>query len=117
MKQSDRIIGRQSQLSELQKIVAIAPAIFVTGIPSTGKTIVLNDIFSSYSSSNVACINAIECITPHMIFQRAVNTWSGVKPSVENDFYGYSACQDLAVFVQAVTKLCANEKDTRYLVR
>ncbi|KAI9494954.1 origin recognition complex subunit 5 C-terminus-domain-containing protein [Zychaea mexicana] len=124
--------GRSKQIASLMGLMGkphdrVIPSIFIYGHPSSGKTSVVRAIFEkSLKRSQWAYINCVECHTPHMIFEHALNQWCHWTPSVENRFTGICRIQNVHQFVKAVEEGVAvddnntvvqfGKEETHYLV-
>ncbi|KAI8899779.1 origin recognition complex subunit 5 C-terminus-domain-containing protein, partial [Globomyces pollinis-pini] len=90
-KESTKIIDREKQLLIRNKqMMEIKNAmdsnvdnLFITGIPSTGKTLVLKSMMREVS--NVAWINCVDCLSARIVFERALSQWFEFDDRCENE--------------------------------
>ncbi|KAI9248261.1 origin recognition complex subunit 5 C-terminus-domain-containing protein [Phascolomyces articulosus] len=100
--------GRSKQISSLLGLMGkpndrVIPSIFIYGHPSSGKTSVVRAILDkSLNRSQWAFINCVECHTPRMIFEHALNQWCHWIPSVENQFTGVCRVDNVHQFVKTI---------------
>ena len=101
-----RWIGREEQIDRLVRILgpreAMVSPVFVGGLPSSGKSAVVRDLFQALSLPH-AYINCIESSTPRLVFEAALNQLHGHVPTVANGFGPFEKCADLARFVQLLS--------------
>ncbi|KAJ2827139.1 hypothetical protein IWW50_002032 [Coemansia erecta] len=119
--------GREEQIGQLQRLLGEpsdpTPAcIFVYGPSATGKTAVLRALFNEYDAPgrHHAYINAVECSTPRLLFERALNAWAGHVPTLEGRFANFARCESAVDFVNSVRELQHTQHGwtdaTRYVV-
>ncbi|KAJ2877532.1 hypothetical protein FB639_003714, partial [Coemansia asiatica] len=120
---SEKFPGRDYQIDQLLTMLGepdepTPPAIFVYGPSATGKTSVIRTLFENYDpiGTNYAYINSVECFTSRLLFERALNAWTGHIPSVENKFSNYARCDNLVDFVNVIRGVLDGRKETHYLV-
>ena len=101
-----RWIGRGEQIDRLVRILgpreAMVSPVFVGGLPSSGKSAVVRDLFQALALPH-AYINCIESSTPRLVFEAALNQLHGHVPTVANGFGPFEKCADLARFVQLLS--------------
>ncbi|KAG2173143.1 hypothetical protein INT43_004516 [Umbelopsis isabellina] len=123
--------GRAEQIDTLLGLMGkptdpTVPSILIYGHSSSGKTSLVRALMSkTLPRKQWAYINCIECHTPRMIFEHAVNEWCNWVPSWENQFRSIARIDSLNDFLcvlkegvpineQATETIGDNE--TRYLV-
>lgn len=88
--------SRKKQKIEIEKLVeASHPYFMITGLPSSGKSVVAKSVFEIMDSDCFAWINCCECLNQRIIFERALLRWSG------NNI----KCDQSDLFVQEIKKL------------
>lgn len=117
-----RYPGRQVQIQSLIELVGnphlpAIPSLIVYGLPSTGKTSILKELSNTFPPRHAAFINCVECYSPKLIFEYALNEWAGTVPCLENGFKGYARCDSPCDFVKHV-KSIINKDDgsNHYLI-
>lgn len=72
-----------------------------------------------------AMINCVECYTPRMLFEHALNQWCGWIPSRQNQFKTICRADNVHQFVRVIqdgveidedTKIRLGDDETRYLI-
>ena len=94
------------------------PALFLSGPPSSGKSRVVSGLLECVAPSRTAMVDCVECHTPRLLFERALNGLAKCSPLMKNDFNSYARCDSLADFVRLLITLLDSdqERGTRYLV-
>ncbi|KAI8146558.1 origin recognition complex subunit 5 C-terminus-domain-containing protein [Fennellomyces sp. T-0311] len=123
--------GRSKQIASLLRLMGkpqdrVIPSVFIYGHPSSGKTTVVRAILEKTLKRSLwAFINCVECHTPRMIFEHALNQWCHWTPSVENRFTGVCRVDNVHQFVKNIqdgvavsdTKVVhIGKEETQYLV-
>ncbi|RUS17862.1 origin recognition complex subunit 5-like protein [Endogone sp. FLAS-F59071] len=117
--------GRSHQIQTLIRLMGkptdpTVPAIFVYGHTSSGKTSVLRSLFkSALPLHHFALVNCVECHTPRLIFEHALNQLTDTVPGHANGYRGYARCDTLGDFVVKLGEVCDIAEgvgETRYLI-
>lgn len=113
-------------MRSLQPSDTTPPSIFIYGHPSSGKTSVVTSIFEKTMDRRMwAMINCVECYTPRMLFEHALNQWCGWIPSRQNQFKTICRADNVHQFVRVIqdgveidedTKIRLGDDETRYLI-
>ncbi|KAJ2786680.1 hypothetical protein GGI15_001308 [Coemansia interrupta] len=121
---SEKFPGRGEQVDQLLSLLgeptdASPGCIFVYGPSASGKTSVLQSLFSHYQAgkTRVAFVSGVECFTARLLFERTLNAWAGHVPSKDNAYSNYRKCDSLVDFVARASELLGGgEEETHYLV-
>ncbi|KAK9718612.1 Origin recognition complex subunit 5 [Basidiobolus ranarum] len=116
--------GRSKQIRQLLVLLGkptdvTVPSIFVYGHQASGKTSILKTLFHEMlPKTNYAFLNCVECYTPRLLFEHALNQLSGTIPSFENKFKGHARCDSINEFLIQLGQVCQynNPLETRYLI-
>ncbi|KAI8393755.1 origin recognition complex subunit 5 C-terminus-domain-containing protein [Radiomyces spectabilis] len=122
-----RFPGRAKQINTLLSLIgqptdAVVPSIFVYGCPSSGKTSVVRAVLEkTLKRTSWAFVNCIECHSPRMVFEHAMNQWCDWTPSWNNQFTGVCRIDSIHQFVQVIQeghmyKDQDDQQETRYLI-
>ncbi|KAJ2961192.1 hypothetical protein NQZ79_g3495 [Umbelopsis isabellina] len=114
--------GRSEQIDTLLGLMGkptdpTVPSILIYGHSSSGKTSVVRALMSkSLPRKQWAYINCIECHTPRMIFEHAVNEWCNWVPSWENQFRSIARIDSLNDFLCVLKEgVPINEQATEFI--
>ncbi|KAJ2235399.1 hypothetical protein H4R99_002601 [Coemansia sp. RSA 1722] len=120
---SEAYPGRGDQIDQLLTLLGepeepTPQSIFAYGPSATGKTSVIRSLFEKYNAEGTAYayINSVECFTPRLLFERALNAWTGHVPSAENKYGNYARSDNLVDFVNTVREVLSDREETHYLV-
>ena len=108
---------RNLQLQQLVRVMenrAIARhGVFLSGLPSTGKTTALEKALEG--ATMVAAVDCNEAFTLRLFMEQILNQLSGIVPSVDNN-YSSVKCLDLAEFVHLLTETLTVRQDGAIIV-
>lgn len=85
------------------------------GPPSTGKTTVISEIFKE----NGGYVNCVECFTPRLLFEHAMDQLIHHKPGYKNGYTSSRKINDVQQFVKCIRETFHQHKDnmeTKYLI-
>ncbi|CAO3689470.1 unnamed protein product [Umbelopsis vinacea] len=121
--------GRSDQIDTLLKSDGkdpTVPSILIYGHSSSGKTSLVRALMSkTLARKQWAYINCVECHTPRMIFEHAVNEWCNWVPSWDNQFRAIARIDSLNEFLCVLKEgvpindhatEMIGENETRYLM-
>eukprot|EP01147_Barroeca_monosierra_P010030 gene10030-2204_t len=102
----DVVVGREREIQFLRRCVRsnYSPPVFVYGVPSTGKSMIVRKVIKE-SGSRYAFINCLEAYSPRVLFEQILNSLSGELPGPENLYGGYARCDTVAKFIKLLTQI------------
>ncbi|PVV01531.1 hypothetical protein BB560_004046 [Smittium megazygosporum] len=128
--------GRTKQIEELQRLITLecsVPFLYINGLPSTGKTSIVNRFFELYShefnspskknqptkapgsSFRFAFIDCIDCLSQKTLFRRILRSW--FKDTKASSFKSIeNTCETVEDFILVNNSIPELEFDTKYIV-
>ncbi|KAG2209209.1 hypothetical protein INT47_005501 [Mucor saturninus] len=115
----DRFPGREKQLEQLSNVTIgssltdYSPqSIFVYGPPSTGKTSVISEVFKT----NGGYVNCVECFTPRLLFEHAMDQLIQRQPEFKNNYTRSRKIDNVQQFVKCIRETFQKDPKTKYLI-
>jgi len=99
--------------------VPACPALYVYGRSATGKTAVVTALLAALAARGgvaFAHVDCIECFTPRLLFERALDQLTGTVPQARTDWTTFARCDAPADFFRHLRRLEATPPVTRYIV-
>ncbi|KAJ1677228.1 Origin recognition complex subunit 5, partial [Spiromyces aspiralis] len=127
--------GRDDEIYTLTSLIgdprdASPPSIFIYGPSATGKTAIIKRLINEYNrqfpcpsitaldehgcdqrlegdtaGSWFAYVDCVECNTPRLVFERALNRWAGWQPSESNRYTSIAKCESSVDFVNRINQI------------